>query len=554
VVPGAAEARARDPDTRCRATLPIGRSAFVTRSLSLEGKTPLKIAYIRPPRHYWPILNESDNFLLPLAYPTLAAYLRQHMTGIDQTLLDCCAAKMGYASLRAWLREHRPDVVCIGEKVVYAHEAIKAFRIAREELPGAILIAGGQFFTHMTEYTFEQCPEIDFIVKLEGEETLRELLETLRAGREPWQVRGIAYQRDGRVIETLPRPLIEDLDSLPMPAYDLAGLSRYAPFGKLWPRAVTVQRSRGCVDECKFCSWWVQEGDVRWNGERWEPRKVVRSKSPERMVREIEWLYETYGIRYLFWVDATWNVDDGWLNEFCDEIIRRRYELGWWSFFRVDRVREQHRNGTLAKMVKAGLRHVLVGVERAETQDVSSLDKHRYTREKTKEAFHILATHYPEVFRQGTFITGLPDDDEASIKRLVDYAHEIDLDFAAFHPLTPFPGTPLWDEVVQDPMLEEHEFQRYDMFYPVMRTKHLSREQVAEYTTWCQQMFVGKKPWRFFGRLGSRHVVRRRLHWWFLFAISRVMAQDAVFALAGQKEFQGFAGVNSLWKPSWYES
>ncbi len=528
--------------------------ARTARIPTLKNVSPLRVVFIRPPRHYWPILNESDNFLLPLAYPTLAAYLREHMTDIELTILDCCVEKMGYASLERRLAHDQPDVICIGEKVVYAHEALKTFKLARSVVPNAILIAGGVFFTPQTAYTFEHCPEIDFIVKHEGEETLRELLETLRAGAAPWDVRGIAYHRDGRTVETAPRPLIQDLDSLPFPAYDLAGVERYAPFGHLWPNAATVQRARGCIDECRFCSWWVQESEQRWDGKEWAPRKRVRSKSPKRMVEEIAWLYTDFNIRYLFWVDATWNIDDDWLNAFCDEIIRRKYDLGWWAFFRVDRVQEQHRNGTLERMVRAGLRHVLVGVERAETSDVESLAKHRYTREKTREAFHILARHYPEVFRQGTFITGLPDDDEASIKDLLNYAHECNLDFAAFHPLTPFPGTPLFEEVIQSPLLEEREFHRYDMFYPVLRTKYLTREEVAALTTWCQQNFVGKKPGRFFQRLLSPHAVRRRLHWWFLYAISRVMVQDMLLALAGRKAFQGFAGVNSLWKPSWYES
>lgn len=533
---------------------PTPRFAPGVLSPSLEGRSRLKIVYIRSPRHYWPILNESDNFLVPLAYPTLAGYIRQHMPDVQQEILDCCVAQMGYASLRRWLIAHQPDVVCIGEKVVYAHEALRTFQLAREVLPNAVLIAGGQFFTHMTEYSFQAVPGLNFIVKYEGEATFLDLLQTLRRGGDPSQVAGIAYHHDGRTVETIPRPLIEDMDTLPFPAYDLAGIERYAPFGKLWPRAVTVQRSRGCIDECKFCSWWVQEGELRWNGEKWQARKKVRSKSPQRMVEEIAWLYETYNVRYLFWVDATWNMDDAWLNEFCDEVIRRQYQLGWWAFFRVDRVQEQHKNGTLRKMVDAGLRHVLVGVERSETQDVESLAKHRYTRERTKEAFAILARDYPEVFRQGTFITGLPEDDEQSIKGLVDYALECNLDFAAFHPLTPFPGTPLYEETIRDPKMEEFDFSRFDMFYPVMRTNHLSREQVAEYTTWCQQNFVGKNPARFFSRLASPYPVRRRLHWWFLFAISRVLAQDLILSAAGRKQFQGFAGVNSLWKPQWYET
>ncbi len=518
------------------------------------GAAPLRVLFVRPGRHYWPILNESDNFLLPLGYPALAAYLRQRMQNVAVEILDCCLEGIGWKSLPGVLAQKDPHVVCVGEKVLYGHEGLKAFRAARQACPDAVLVAGGHLYSAEPEWTLQTCPEVDYVVRFEGEETLRDLLETLREGRDVSKVQGIVYRDGDGFHHTPPRPVIEDMDSLPIPAYDLVDLSRYAPFGHLWPKAVTVQRARGCVDTCNFCSWIVQEGrpTLDENGDL-QVRAGYRSKSVERMIQEIELLYEKHGIRYLFWTDATWNVDNRWLREFCTEIIRRRYKLGWWAFTRIDNLLKQEEDGTLPLMVKAGLRHVLVGVERTDRGAYDWLNKHRYSREKTIAAFHLLRDRYPEVFRQGTFITGLRSDTAEDIRGLLDLAHEADLDFAAFHPITPFPGTPLYKQAKEAGWLEEEDFDNFDMFYPVMPTEHLSREEVAHLTAMNYRDFVGHKPLRYFKRMFSPHRNRRDMHRWFALAISRTMAMQAIDALRGRRRFEGFAGVNQLWKPRWYD-
>jgi anaerobic magnesium-protoporphyrin IX monomethyl ester cyclase len=513
----------------------------------------MKVLFIRSPRHFWPIVNESDNFLLPLGYPCLAAYLREKMDDIKVEILDCCVQKIGWKSLASVLAEKKPDVVCVGELTIYYNEGFKTFRLAKQVNPKCITIAGGHIFSHLPEWTLNTCPEIDYVVMYEGEETLRELLETLRNGRSLSGVAGIAYRDGNKVVINPPRPVIENLDTLPIPAYDIASLEKYSPFGNLWPRAITVQRGRGCIDSCNFCSWWVMEGKHELVDGKIVPVKYYRTKSVERMVSEIELLYEKHGVRYLFWVDGTWNIDDKWLDSFCTEIIKRKYKLGWWAFIRTDFLVEQEKSGVLEKMVRAGLRHVLVGVERATNEDINWVKKSGYTREKTKEAFHILKTKYPEVFRQGTILTGIRTDTEKSIKNLLAYAHEIDMDFAAFHPIMPFPGTPLWDSAKKEGWIEENDYSNYDMFFPIMPSEQLSREEISKHTQWNYQNFIGKKPFRYFSRLFSPHQIRRRLHWWFLFAVLRVLMTDLYNSAMGRKKFEGFAAVNKMWKPSYYD-
>ena len=520
---------------------------------SLPQDRPVKVVFIRPPRHFWPIINESDNFLLPLGYPCLAAYLREHMEDVEVEILDCCVLRMGYKTLGRWLGEHRPDVVCIGELTMYGKEGFRAFRLAREVLPDVVNVAGGYLYSALPEWSLDECQEIDFVVRHEGEETLHELLEALRSGGDLTAVEGMDFRQDGGHVQTPPRLIVHDMDSLPIPAYDLAHIEKYSPFGKLWPQAVTIQRSRGCHFKCPYCSWWVQEGQHEQGQGRLVPRNAYRTKSAQRMIKETEILYEQHGVRYLFWVDGTWNLDSEWLDEYCSEIIRRGYKLGWWAFVRADLLVQQDKEGILDKMVKAGLRHVLVGIERGTDADFQAIEKAGYNRDVVKEAFTILRTKYPQVFRQGTLLTGLRHDDAKSIRGLLTYAHEINVDFPAFHPLMPFPGTTLFEEAKAKGWIEEWDYTNYDMMYPVMATDHLTRAEVAAHTTWCYRSFVSKKPLRFFSRLFSRHAIRRRLHWWFLFAIGRTLVVDLWKSLKGEKHFEGFAATNQMWKPSYYE-
>ena len=514
----------------------------------------IKVLFIRPPRHYWPILNESDNFLLPLGYPSLAAYLRREVPEVQVEILDCCPLKIGWQSLGRELEIRRPDIVCVGEKVCYIHEAFRAFRLVKELLPDTVTIAGGHLTSHLPRWAIDNCPEIDYCVRYEGEIPLARLVEHLIGKIAMKDVPNLVCKPNGSFIETDIGANVQNLDDLPVPAYDLANLKSYSPFGLLWPRATTIQRSRGCVDTCRFCSWIAVEAKhTRQPDGSIKHRPSYRSKSVERMLHETEILYEKYGVRYLFWVDATWNVDAEWLDEYCEGILKRGYNLGWWAFTRLDQMLHQEKLGVFQKMVRTGLRHVLVGVERPAADSLGWLNKHGYGYNVAKEAFSIMRDKYPEVFRQGTFITGIRTDTAESIRNLLDYAHDVDVDFAAFHPITPFPGTPLYDDAVRSGWIEETDFAKYDMFCPIMPTEHLSRDEVAHWTTWCQQNFVAKRPLRYFKRMFSRHSIRRRLHWWFFLTIGRVMGHQAVNHLQGKEVFEGFAGVNKLWKPRWYD-
>lgn len=518
------------------------------------GKENIKIIFIRPPYHLWPIINESDNFLLPLAYPCLGAYLKREMEGIEVKVIDCLPLKIGWKSLREIIAREKPDIVGVGDKVCYAHEGIKALQIAKELNPGVVTIAGGHFHSHLPKYSLDTYPSLDFIVRYEGEETFLELIEALREGRDLSRVASIAYRDNGNVIVTSSRPVIKNLDDLPFPDYDLMPVNKYAAFGKLWPKAITIQGARGCVYNCKFCSWTATEGEHHMEGGCEVLMSRHRKKSAKRVIEEIDFLYNKYGIRYLFWVEGTWNHDHEWVNAICEAVIKKGYKLGWWAFVRSDLLLEQERLGILKTMVKAGLRHTLIGGERSDDEDLEALGKGALQADDLTKACRLLEKKYPQVFRQATFVTGIRNESAGSMKKLGKFSRKVHLDFAAYHPLTPWPGTALWDEANKKGWLKERDFSKFDMFFPVMSSEYLSQEEISKLSQKLYKDFVLKQPLRYIKGLVSFYPIRRRLHWWFLFSISRVLFMDLRLSFSGKKKFEGFASANRLRKPGWYDN
>ena len=509
--------------------------------------------FVRPPCHLWPIVNESDNFLMPLSFPSLSAYLKRELRDISVKVIDCLPMKIGYGSLRNILKDENPDVVCVGDSLPYVEEGVKVLKMAKEINPKVVTIAGGHFHSHMPEYSFRNYPQLDFIVRYEGERTLKDLLETLREGGNISKTDSIAYRKDGMVVETKPGSLIENLDSLPIPDYDIMPIEKYAPFGKLWPKAITIQGSRGCPMDCEFCSWSALEGEHMLQDGEIILQPKIRIKSVDKVMEELDILYNRYGIRYLFWVDGTWNYDTEWVDELCSEIIKKGYKLGWWAFLRADHLLEQEKQGVLEKMVRAGLRHTLFGGERCSEEEMSLIGKSGLKGMEVLEASHLLKKKYPTVFRQATFITGIRTETQKSIEELGQYALETDLDFAAFHPLMPWPGTPLWDKANKEEWIEEDDFSKFDMFNPVMSSEALSREEISHFTNKLYKDFVGKRPFKYLKGMFSFIGIRRKLHWWFLFSIGRILLRDLILSLKGEKTFEGFSSVNKLWKPKWYD-
>lgn len=517
----------------------------------------MKILLVRPPRYLWPFINESDNFLLPLGLPCLAAAIRTKLPHVEVKIIDCPPLKIGWKTLKNILKREKPDMVGAGEEALYHHEAAKLFKLAKDINPGVVTIAGGHFFSWMIKYSLDQFL-IDIIVRFEGEKTLIELVEAIRNKTDLAKVKGIAYKKDGGIVRTSLRPLVEDLDALPLPAFDAMPMGKYSPFGYLWPQSVTLEHSRGCIDRCNFCSLWTFWGkhiNTEIEDGKLDVSPVYRTKSVERTLEEIDIIYKKYNRKYIIWADPTFNVDPQWTDKFCEGLLKRNYkDLHWWAFLRADFTLRDERLGILKKMVRAGLVHPLIGVERCCAEDLKKINKSAYTRETVKEVFSIFKKKYPNVFRQGTFVTCLPFDTRESMLDLVRYAVELDIDYPAFHPVAPVPGTYLYQEAKKNNLLEEKDFTKYDWSTPIMKSyTNISRSDFAKLNMELNKRYVIYRPYWLIRGLFSPYKHKRGLYWWFFINTLRMIFLEIKDSVLGRKRFESLSGFMRLKKPKWYE-
>ncbi|MEW6357703.1 MAG: cobalamin-dependent protein [Planctomycetota bacterium] len=436
----------------------------------------MNLWFVKTPRYIWPFNSETSAFWQPLGFAGMAAVLRERMPDLDVRIVDCPALKTGWRSLEGLLRSGAPDILCIGEETVSAHEAIRLARLVKEIRSDTTVIAGGCYFAYAVEDTLLNHP-VDFIVRSEGEETLLDLLRELRRkDPDPAGVRGIAYRDGGEIRQTPPRPLIADLNALPIPAYDMLPMDRYGRGSRNHPNLAAIEHSRGCIDTCNFCILWRHMGDET-NG---ACRPRLRTKSGARSFEEARLLVERYDRRTLGWVDPSWNADPEWSDEFCALMIRNHMQVMASAWMRADCIVRDERLGILRKQVKAGLRRAIIGVERVRDDDLRSFGKHNNAADVTAEAFAILRRNYPEVDTIGTFIYGVWEETEESIAELLAHAAACRMDYSFFIPATPNPGTPLHQEAVRRNAIEVDDFRAYNFITPVMRSRDLTAAQLQD--------------------------------------------------------------------------
>jgi anaerobic magnesium-protoporphyrin IX monomethyl ester cyclase len=510
----------------------------------------MRVLLVQPPRKYWPFTSEGDNFLLQQALPTLAAPLRE--AGMDVHVIDCMPLHIGWRSLADEVKRLDPDVIACGENhALYASEALRFFRMCKEVSPRSKTLAGGGHFTNLSHRYAVAGSPIDAICVGEGEITIVEVCqEWAKADADLSKVDGLAYFDGEKMVRTRPRKLVHDLDTLPMPAYDMMPMHLYGKSRYLFsPGGTTIHHSRGCVSKCSFCAWWTVMADRKYDSDgkaQLSPR--WRSKSVDRVFTEVEELYYRYGKRSYVWVDESWNIDPRFNDEFAERMIRSGMKTKWFAFMRADGIVRDEKKGILEKLVRAGLSHILIGVERAEDDSLTMLDKRFYAGGVAQEALRIFKTKYPEVFLQATFIVGVKDESPESLKKQMALARTIDVDFPAFHPITPVPGTPIYDEALANGWITEEQFDDFDWLTPVLDTKYMTRDEIAESLYKMNREFVNNK-WLLKGLL-SRVPYKRDMYIWFT-KVSAAMAIDAIKQRVNPLNVEHY---QQLVTPEWYDS
>jgi radical SAM superfamily enzyme YgiQ (UPF0313 family) len=245
-------------------------------------------------------------------------------------------------------------------------------------------------------------------------------------------------------------------------------------------------------------------------------------------------------------VDESWNIDPRFNEEFSDRMIESGMKTKWMTFMRADCVVRDEEKGILEKQVRAGMRHILIGVERAEDDSLKSLDKRFYTGGVAERAIRIFKEKYPEVFIQATFIVGIKEENRKTLELQVKMAKEIDVDFPAFHPITPVPGTPIFDDAIANGHITEDDFDNFDWMSPVLDSDYLNRDEIALELHRMNKQFVNPK-WMLKGLL-NKESYKRDMYIWFAM-VSAKMALDVTKKRLNPFKVEHY---QQLVKPPWY--
>ncbi|MCJ7613909.1 B12-binding domain-containing radical SAM protein [Candidatus Bathyarchaeota archaeon] len=453
---------------------------------------------MEPPKDYWFVMGE----YLPPPYGILqlAAYLENRKEDVDIQVLDCNAEGLDWQQLEKRIESFDPDIVASSALATCnTYVAARTLEIAKKVKPDVLTVAGGQHFTVLAQESMETYPEIDVIVRGEGEETLVELAEASDNKSSFSEIEGISFRNNGTVRHNPPRPLIENLDELPFPGYNFVEnlLQKYhfTAMAGSNTRYALIEGSRGCPHQCIFCTQWKH-----W-GSRW------RIKSPKRIADEFEFCYEKYGSRFLWLTDDNYGLGKR-ASELADELNQRGFsdDMMWFMQVRCDDV-VKHAD-VLPKMRKAGLRWVLLGIESHSSNTLDSFRKET-TPEDARKAVKLLKEN--DIFSQGMFIIGQRKDTAESMADLREFANDLDPDLAIFAILTPFPGTAVFEEAKRNGWIQDWNWTNYDMVHAVMPTETLSTQEVQEELYNCYRSFFGSWSRRV-GGIVSRKGLKRKLY------------------------------------------
>jgi len=370
---------------------------------------------------------------LGLAY--MASTLRT--AGYEVNILDAYAQEMPVDRIVDYVAREKPPIVGLSVLTTSAGVVEDICRGIRRAAPETIIV-GGNIHAVLFHADLLSQNLMDVVVFKEGEQTIVQIVQAVESGRDLSAVEGVALHSNGQVTVSPPRPFIQDLDSLPFPAWDLYDFSLYhndprtAIKGLDSQKEMQILATRGCPNECTFCSSRTERS----------LGKKYRMRSPQNIVNEIEYMFENHGSRVFSFMDLAFPLVEKHAMAVCDEIIARglHREIGWFTECRVKPLRKP----MLLKMRQAGCRRVCFGIESGNDSTLLRLRKN-FTVAQVKKACQMAREAGLEV--DGMFMLGLPEETLEEAESTIRLACSLGLRFAIFNLFVPYPGCTLYDEL-----------------------------------------------------------------------------------------------------------
>ena len=423
--------------------------------------------------------------------------------------------------LAEFLQEFKPHIAGITANTPQVKGAWRTAEAIKRAMDIPIVLGGPHVSVVTEDLDFESLrqPAVDLVVRGEGETAWSAICDQvegfLRDQPAPGTaglmapaldlfrtVEGVSYKTADGELHRNPAGLeVQDLDSLPWPAYHLFKMHLYT---NLQPatdavdgsRSFSILTSRGCPYRCTFCSQSIMP--IKW-----------RARSPENVLAEWRHLVRDLDAVEIGVLDDSANIRKPRLHEICDLLIANDLQHVPWIF--VNGIRANLADLELLRKLRvAGLKRTAFGVETGDPDMLARIDKH-VDHETIRQAFHNAKRVGIETI--GFFIIGLPGDSRESMQRTIDFAIEVDPMIANFSMMTPYPGTSVYEEVKRHGRLLMKDWEDYVFF------DTRARYELGDLTAELVEEMYGKAYRQFYWR--PRYVLRTARRWDFWLNLPR---------------------------------
>lgn len=398
--------------------------------------------------------NGTHSHYFPLGLGYIAAVLLKN--GHDVQIYSQDKNHYPEEHLLKFLNENSFDVVGVGVTAGY-YQYRKLLKISKainksEQRPFFVL--GGHGPSPEPEF-FIKKTGADAVIIGEGEITIVKLLEALENHYPLKNVKGIAFREGDKIIINERQPLIEDIDSIPMPAYDLFPMDYYRltrlPYVDKTDFMISILSGRGCTFNCNFC---------------YRMDKGFRPRSSDSIIDEIFFLKNKHGIIYFDFADELLMSSIARTVNLCEDILKANCDIKWFCEGRLNYAKPE----VLNLMKRAGCVFINYGIESMDDQVLKNMNKALTTEIIKKGIEATLACGISPGFN---IIWGNIGDNKITLNKGVEFLLKYDdcTQMRTIRPVTPYPGSPLYYYAIEKGLLKDCED-----FY---ENKHINSDLLA---------------------------------------------------------------------------
>lgn len=373
----------------------------------------------------------------PIGLMYIAAVLEN--AGFDVQILDSNLLCLSERQLSLEIKQAAPDIVGISVDCIRLYPSLAIANSIKALFHNRVPVVMGGPHVNVRYESVLGHPEVDFVVFGEGEYTMLELCQAIASKKPVDSILGLGFKENGQIRINPSRPLVENLDDLPLPARHLVPMAKYPRKGDYIKNRVVdqVHTSRGCPFNCTFCS-----NTYVWG-------KKFRFRSAENVLKETRELIKKYGASGIYFREDCFTIKRERVVEICEGIRREGWDIKWELESRVDTVDRE----LLKIMHDAGCESIWFGVESANQRTLDLMNK-KITVEQTRQVFRWCKE--VGIKAGASIMFGIPYETIDDMKRTAQFVKEIDAAYTNFNIFMGIPISKMYYEVVENDWIDSN--------------------------------------------------------------------------------------------------